>query len=91
MAVVAHLTTNREVESLRELKGLLGTVNDQVSAHERDDCVVETWLRVKSDDLVLHGGELIKLFHDGGGTEELFTLVGEHRLSRVEGTEVGTL
>ena len=65
VAVVAGRATNNKMECLSKLEWLLDiSVNDKVSADERDDAVVESWLSIKSDNLVLNAGHTNKFLHD---------------------------
>jgi hypothetical protein len=57
VAVVACGPTDDKVESLGELHGLFSVaINDEVSTDKRDDAIVESWLSVEGNDLVLDAG-----------------------------------
>ena len=88
VAVVASRATNNEVESLGKLHGLFGVaIDDEVSTNKRDDAIVESWLSIEGNNLVLDAGHASQLDHDGLHSQELFSLVGKHRHISVEGLE----
>ena len=79
VAVVAGRTANNKMEGLGKLEGLLDiSVDDKVATDERDDAVVESWLSIKSDNLVLNAGHRNKFFHDWLHAKELLAFIAEH-------------
>jgi hypothetical protein len=79
VAVVTGRTTNNKMESLSELEGLLDvSVDNKISTDERDDTVVESWLSIKSYNLVLNAGHTNKFLHDLLHAKELLTFIAEH-------------
>jgi hypothetical protein len=79
VAVIASGAANNQVESLGELHGLFSVaIDNKVSANERDDAVVKSWLSIEGNDLVLDAGHGSQLGHDGLHSEELFSFVGKH-------------
>lgn len=92
VAVVTEVAAHSEVEALGELHGLGDVaVDDEVTGDEAENSIVETWLRVKSQDIVTHRGQCKQLVHDCLRAQELFTLVGEHGLALVESAKVSAV
>ena len=86
VAVVSCGTAHYQVECLGELHWLLHVaIDDKVTTDKRDDAIVESWLSVEGDDLVLDAGHAREFAHNVLHAEELFALVGQHRHFGVEG------
>ena len=88
VAVVASRATNNEVESLGKLHGLFGVaIDDEVSTDKRDDAIIDSWLSIEGNNLVLDAGHASQLDHYGLHSQELFSLVGKHRHVGVKSLE----
>ena len=79
VAVVASWTANNKMEGLSKLEWLLDvSVDDEVTTDERDDAIVESWLSIKSDNLVLDARHANKFLHDLLHAKELLAFVAQH-------------
>ena len=83
VAIIARGTALLQVETLAELD-LVAAVDLKTARHERHNSIVCGGLGVESLHRVCNGGHLRKFAKNVVDAEELFSLVGHHRLFSVQ-------